>query len=288
MCLECLGVSTLFSCVSRIWWRVRLIFWYDQIVALLSVVSSFFLGVQNVAVLLSCFLVCPECGRVRLVFWCVQTFAVCPLCFLVCSDFLNVSSLFSGLSRMWRCVRYAQSVAVLAPCFLVSGMLRRVRLVSWCFQNIAVFQSCFLVCLECRGVYALFPGVQNTTVCPPWFVVCQVFRCFRALFYGVSRVQTFARCPLCFLVLPVCSGLFAFVFWFIQTVASCPPCSLVCPDYRGSSAYLSKLPLCVNLVHGCFQVPFVQHFLSYLQIASMSAVSLIPALAEGFTLAKDD
>ena len=150
--------------------------------------SPFFSSVSRMALCPPCFLVCA-------------TFAVCPLCFLVCSDFLNVSSLFSGVSRMWRCVRYAQSVAVLTPWFLVSGMLRRVRLVSCCFQNVAVFQSCFLVCLDCRGVYALFSGVsriwrcvrldlwcvKTSAVLAPCFLMCPDFCELSALFTGELR-----------------------------------------------------------------------------------------------------
>ena len=155
------GVSTfgMISCVSRIWWRVRLILWHDQTVALLSGVSKMYRGVQlfswcaqNVAVLLSCSLVCPECGRVsallsgvcklspcvRFVFWCVQDVAVCPLC-----------PKCRGFDVLFSCVR---NVAACSPCFLLfsecrsvsillSGVFRLsrcVRLVFWCVQNMAV------------------------------------------------------------------------------------------------------------------------------------------------------
>ena len=75
-------------------------------------------------------------------------------CFLVCLT--RVSDLFSGVSRVPRCV----------------------GLVFWCVQRIAVFPPCFLVCPEYRDVAALF------LLCPPCFVMCE--ECF--LVYIECRV----------------------------------------------------------------------------------------------------
>ena len=144
------------------WRRVRLIFWYDQTVAVFS----------------RCFLVCPECGGESalfssvfsmsrlscLVFWCVQNVGVClpcflvfqkvtacPPCFLVGPDFYGVSALFSGGSRLWQCVRF----------------------VFWWVQTFAVCPPCFLVRQECCGLSVLFTGV------------CSMLRCVRLVYWCV-------------------------------------------------------------------------------------------------------
>ena len=155
MCLECLGVSTLFSCVSRIWWRVRLIFWYDQTVALLFGVSSFFLGVSR---MWRCF-----CH----IFWCVQNVAVCPPSFLMCANFRRVSALFSCVSRFSECV----------------------KLVFWCVQDVAVCP----LCPKCRGFDVLFSCVRNVAACSPCFLLFSECRSVSILPSGVFRLSRCVR-----------------------------------------------------------------------------------------------
>ena len=75
---------------------------------------------------------------------------MCSPCSMVCPDVREMSALFSGVSRIWRCVRlvcwYDLNIAEFSPSLLVSGMLWCVVLVFGCVQNVSVSLPCFPVC----------------------------------------------------------------------------------------------------------------------------------------------
>ena len=165
------GVSALFSGVSRLSRCVRLVFWCVQTFAVCPpcfLVCPDYLGVST------CLVVCAECGRVsalfsveyklsrgvRFVFWYVQKVLVCPpcppcpeyygvsACLLVCPEYLWVSTMFSGVSRL--------------SCGYV----------FWCFQNVLVCPPCFLVCQECCGVLILLSSMSRLSR-----FLCRFFWC---------------------------------------------------------------------------------------------------------------
>ena len=140
MCPPCILVYPVFSGGFRMSRCVRLVFWC----------------VQNVSVCPACFLC------VKSVFPCVLRVAVCPPCILVYPEFFLVgsecrgmSALFSGVSRVSRCVRLVSDVSRLfsGVSRVLSGVSRAsrcVRLVLWRVQSVVLCPPCFLLCLlEC-------------------------------------------------------------------------------------------------------------------------------------------
>ena len=145
---HCLGVTALFSGVSKMSGWVRPVFWC----------------VQNVRVSSSCFLVCHECVRVSVLFPAVSWYRGVPPCLLLCQECCDVFTLLPGVSRRSRDVRL---------CFLVCPGFGSVRLVCWYDQNVAVFSPSLLVSgiLWCVGL--VFGCVQNVSVSLPCFLVCR-------------------------------------------------------------------------------------------------------------------
>ena len=187
---------------------------------------------------------------------CVQSVMVCPPCFMVCSEYRGLSALFSGVSKVPRCVLLVfgcvqndicsvQVIVMCPPCFLVCPECRGL---SAFFGGVSLD---FVVCLECCGVPALFSCVSRMSqcarvfflvrsecfivclpclvVCPEYCVVSVLFPFVSTVFSGMSRVLRCVR-----LVSGVSEVLrcFRLVFWCIKNVVVCPPCFLVCLECR--------------------------------------------------------